>query len=47
MEHSAIFEKALRYYEEGLWKKSYIRALTKAGKLTLAEYKEIVGEVYE
>lgn len=46
MEHSNIFEKAQRYYEEGLWKKSYIRALTKAGKLTLSEYAEIVGEEY-
>ena len=46
MEHSAIFEKAVRYYEEGLWKKSYIRALTRAGKLTVAEYFEITGEEY-
>lgn len=46
MDHSPIFEKALRYYEEGLWKKSYIRALTKANKLTLAEYLEITGEEY-
>lgn len=46
MEHSYIFEKALRYYEEGLWKKSYIRALAKAGKITLSEYAEIVGEEY-
>lgn len=46
MEHSAIFEKAQRYYEEGLWKKSYIRALTRAGKLTLTEYMEITGEEY-
>ena len=46
MEHSAIFEKAVRYYEEGLWKKSYIRALVRAGKLTVSEYTEIVGEEY-
>ena len=46
MEHSTIFEKAVRYYEEGLWRKSYIRALAKAGKLTLAEYTEITGEEY-
>ncbi len=46
MEHSYIFEKAKRYYEEGLWKKSYIRALAKAGKITLSEYAEIVGEEY-
>lgn len=46
MEHSAIFEKALTYYQEGLWKKSYIKALVRAGKLTVAEYAEIVGEEY-
>ena len=46
MEHSAIFEKAKKYYEEGLWKKSYIRALARAGKLTLDEYQEITGEEY-
>lgn len=46
MEHSAIYDKAVRYYEEGLWKKSHIRALTKAGKLTLSEYQEITGEEY-
>ena len=44
--HSPIFEKAKRYYDEDLWKKSYIRALTKAGKLTLEEYLEITGEEY-
>ena len=46
MDHSYIFEKAQRYYEEGLWKKSYIRALARAGKITLSEYAEIVGEDY-
>lgn len=43
---STIYEKAVRYYTEGLWKKSYIRALTRAGKLTAAEYQEITGEEY-
>ena len=47
MEHSAIFEKAVQYYEEGFWKKSYIRALAKAHKLTPGEYEEITGEEYE
>lgn len=46
MEHSTINEKAVMYYEEGRWTKAYIRALTEAGKLTLAEYKEITGEDY-
>lgn len=46
MEHSAVYEKAVKYYEEGRWTKAYIRALTKAGKLILAEYKEITGEDY-
>lgn len=44
MEHSAAYEKAIKYYEEGRWTKAYIRALTKAGKLTLAEYEEIADE---
>ncbi len=47
MEHSAIFEKAVTYYEAGRWKKSYIRALTRVGHLTEAEYEEITGEAYE
>lgn len=46
MDHSRIFEKAKRYYEEGLWTKAHLRALTKAGKLTLVEYAEITGEEY-
>lgn len=46
MEHSVIFEKAVMYYEEGRWKKSYIRALTKAGHLTPAECEEIIGEEF-
>lgn len=46
MDHSTIFEKAKSYYDEGLWKKSYIRALVKAGKLTEEEYTEITGEAY-
>ena len=46
MEHSAVYEKAVKYYEEGSRTKAYIRALTKAGKLTRTEYEEIVGEEY-
>lgn len=47
MEHSgAVYEKAVKYFEERRWTKAYIRALTKAGKLTLTEYEEIVGEEY-
>ena len=48
MEHSAAYEKAVKYYEEGRWTIAYIRALTKAGKLTLEEYKEITeGDSYD
>lgn len=46
MEHSVVYEKAVKYYGEGRWTKSYIRALTKAGKITLTEYGRIVGEEY-
>ena len=43
---STIYEKAKKFYEDGLWKKTYLRALTKAGKLTLTEYEKITGEEY-
>lgn len=46
MEHSAIYEKAVRYYEEGRWTKAYIRALVRGGKFTASEYAEITGEDY-
>lgn len=46
MDHSAIYEKAVKYYEEGRWTKAYIRALARSGKLTLDEYAEITGEEY-
>lgn len=41
-EHSAIFEKAKSYYNEGLWGKKHLEALIKVGKLTQEEYDEIV-----
>lgn len=46
MGNSAIFEKAEKLYHEGLWKKSYLRALVKAGKLTVEEYQQITGEEF-
>lgn len=48
MEHSAVYENAVKYYEEGRWTIAYIRALTKAGKLTAKECKEITeGDRYD
>ena len=44
MEHSSVYEKAVKYYGEGRWTIAYIRALAKAGKLTMEEYKEITKE---
>ena len=43
---SNIFEIAKREYEAGRWHKSRIAQLVKAGKLTAAQYAEIVDEEY-
>lgn len=41
-----VFEKAQKYYPDR-WNKHRLRQLVEAGKLTAAEYEEIVGEAYE
>lgn len=42
-----VVEMAKKYYDEGLWPISRLKALVKKGKLTKDEYKEITGEDYE
>lgn len=39
----SIYEMAKKYYPR-LWDKTRLRKLVTAGKLTEAQYKEIVGE---
>lgn len=44
-EHSKNFEKVERYYDRGLWPKSWVHDAV--GKwITAEEYKEITGEEY-
>ena len=47
MEHSKMFDKIKRYYDEGLWTKKMVRNAVKRNQITPEEYFEIVGEPYE
>lgn len=40
-----VYEKAKKYYPEQ-WGIARLRQLVEAGKLTVAEFEEITGEVY-
>ena len=40
---SNIFEKAKKYYENGLWTVKHLAALVSAGRLTQEENDEIVS----
>ncbi len=40
---SRLAELARRRYDAGLWPESYVRQLMEAGRITEAEYEEIVG----
>lgn len=44
---SRLAELAKRRYDAGLWPKSYVRQLMEAGRITQAEYEEIVGAAGE
>ena len=44
--HSAYFEKAKEKYDSGAWTKAMLKVLVAKGKITEAEYAEIVGEAY-
>ena len=41
-----MFEKIKGYYDAGLWTKAQVRNAVVKGKITAAEYEEIVGEPY-
>lgn len=43
MEHSKIFEKAKKYYTQGFWTETMLKALVEKGHLTKEELEEIVG----
>lgn len=40
-----MFEKVKKFYDLGLYTKAQVEAFYVKGKITLAEYNEIVGEV--
>lgn len=44
--HSKNFEKYEGYYQAGFWNMEMLKNVTKKGKLTKAEFKEITGEAY-
>lgn len=46
-EHSPKFELVKNYYDSGLWKKKAVRNAVSRGWITVAEYEEITGEIYE
>lgn len=43
MEHSPMFDKIKSYYDRGLWTAEQVRNAVIKGKITEAEYEEIVG----
>lgn len=42
-----MFTKIKKWYEDGLWTKAMVKNAVVKGKITPAEYEEIVGEPYE
>lgn len=43
---SKFAEIAKKWYEAGKWTKENLKDLVRAGRITEAEYEEIVGEPY-
>lgn len=41
---AAVYKMAKKYYEEGLWNRAQIDHLYEIGRLTEAEYHDIIGE---
>lgn len=41
---ATVYKMAKKYYDEGLWNKAQIDHLYEIGRLTEAEYRDIVGE---
>lgn len=44
---SVWFASVKRYYDMGIYTKANVVTFVKAGMISEAEYKDIVGEVYE
>ena len=47
VEHSPMFDKIKKWYDEGHWTKKMVYNAVGKGKITAAEYEEITGEAYE
>ena len=41
---AAVYKMAKKYYDEGLWNRAQIDHLLEIGRLTQAEYDDIIGE---
>lgn len=41
-----MFAIVKRYYDKGIYSKEGVKVFVRAGKLTEAQYKEIIGEDY-
>lgn len=44
MDHSPMYEKIKNYYEKGYWTADMVYNAYMKGKITLEEYREIIGE---
>lgn len=44
--HSKMFEQIKNWYDTGAWNKTMVGDAVAKGKITEAEYEEIVGEPY-
>lgn len=47
IEHSKMFDKIKKWYDDGLWSKKKVHDAVVKGKITAEEYEEITGEPYE
>ena len=47
MEHSKNFEKVKKYYDDGFWDIAKVKNAVIKGWITVDEYFEITGEIYE
>jgi len=41
-----MFEKIKKWYQQGMWTKAMVANAVVKGKITAAQYEEIVGEPY-
>ena len=46
-EHSEKYELVKGYYDSGLWKLKAVRNAVKKGWITIEEFEEITGEIYD